>query len=342
MAEKYLTYTGLKTYDGLIKDWTLDQLEGIEAAGTILGYYHEGAFYEDDEYTTELEGKANFLYVDQGDNNKLYVYKNDAYELVSDSGSAEVSIGETTVACGGIAKGTDLTGKSLQEILEMMISPYVAPSNVNIAFTKTKDGSTPYNGAFEHGETCYIPSVTVSWTAGSQNVEKVNLDGFIYHRDLIPSPEGATSVTLSGLSKQVTDQSGITNTHASLKITGKSDVIRTQAPNVPFVYPVYYGMSQYGASDANLNVQTLTKLVESGISKTLHYTGTDAYPIIASIYRIAKVTDSSGITDYTNAFIGSETQVTLSSVNPSWGPITYYVYNGSRATLDDFVFKFTF
>lgn len=341
MAEKYLTYTGLKTYDEQIKNWTLKQIDGIEAAGTIPGYLYEGHFYEDTQYTTEIEGKANFLYVDLGDNNKLYIYENDEFVAVSDSGS-EVSIGETTIACGGIAKGTDLTGKSLQEILEMMISPYVAPSNVNIAFTKTKDGSTPYNGAFEHGETCYIPSVTVSWTAGSQNVEKVNLDGFIYYRDLIPSPEGATSVTLSGLSKQVTDQSGITNTHASLKITGKSDVVRTQAPSVPFVYPVYYGMSQYEASDANLNVQTLTKLVESGIAKTLHYTGNDAYPIIASIYRISKVTDNSGITDYTNAFIGSETQVTLSSSTPSWGPITYYVYSGSRATLDNFTFKFTF
>jgi len=341
MAEKYLSYAGLKTYDEQIKNWTLNKLDGLEAAGTILGYYYEGAFYEDALHTIEIEGKENFLYVDQDDNNKLYVYNGSAYELVSDSGSAEVSIGETTIACGGIAKGTDLTGKSLQEILEMMISPYVAPSNVSISYTKSKDGSTSYSGAFEHGETCYIPSVRVSWTAGSESITKVNLSGFVTSSDNVPA-SGATSITINGLSNQITDSTGTVNTQATLKISNRDDVLKTQSLSVPFVYPFYYGMSQYEASDANLNVQSLTKLVESGISKTLHYTGNDAYPIIASIYRISKVTDNSGITDYTNAFIGSETQVTLSSADPAWGPVTYYVYSGSRATLDDFIFKFTF
>ena len=100
-------------------------------------------------------------------------------------------------------------------------------------------------------------------------------------------------------------------------------------------------MSQYDASSEDLDVQTLTKVVSSG-TQTLSYTGSDLYPIIASTSRLTKVTDEQRVNDYTAAFIGSETQVTLSSDDPAWGPQTYYVYSGSQATLDGFKFVFTF
>ena len=170
MAEKYLTYTGLKTYDEQIKKWTMNKIEGIDPSGAIPGYFYEGHFYEDEEHTIEIEGKDNSLYVDLGDNNRLYLYENEEFVVISDSGS-DVSLGEVTVACGGIAKGTDLTGMSLQEIMEAMLSPYVAPSNLVMSFTKDKSGT------LEHGDSCTITNIRVSWTAGSQAVTKVGLSG---------------------------------------------------------------------------------------------------------------------------------------------------------------------
>ena len=336
MAEKYLSYSGLKEYDGLIKNWTLDKLKGIEAAGTILGYYYNGEFYSDALHTELIEGKENFLYVDQDDNNKLYVYNGNSYELVSDSGSAEVDINETTVACGGIAKGTDLTGKSLQEILEMMLSPYVAPSNASIIIAKNK------TGYMEYGDTCQITMATATWTKGSVPVSSIELrlDGSDTIIGTATPAAGDASAPID-----FTDMTLSTTPikfNATFKVNGHNDInVSTTASN-NFVYPIYYGSSSVTADNlTDSDVKGKTKLISSG-TQTLAFTTSDAYPMIASTRRITKVTDSSGITDYTNAFSGSETQISLSSSDPTWGPVTYYVYTGSRATLDNFQFKFTF
>ena len=351
MAEKYLSYKGLKEYDGLlkgwtheqieshdldIKDWTLDQLEGIEAAGTIRGYYYNGAFYSDALHTELIEAKENFLYVDLGDGNKLYIYNGSAYELVSDSGSAEVSLNETTVACGGISKGTDLTGMSLQEILEAMLSPYVAPSGAYLSIAKNKTGYV------EYGDTCNITMATVGWSNGSVPVSSIELrlDGSDTIIGTATPSSGDTTAPID-FDDMVLGSSPIIF-KATLNITGHDSINVSSTASNNFVYPIYYGSSSVTADNlTDSDVQGKTKLISSG-TQTLAFTTSDAYPMIASTRRISKVTDSSGITDYTNAFIGSETQISLSSDNPTWGPVTYYVYTGSRATLTGFQFKFTF
>ena len=109
-----------------------------------------------------------------------------------------------------------------------------------------------------------------------------------------------------------------------------------------YVYPIYHGVVGVTADSLEASdIQSSTKALSAGV-QTYSYTMSDSYPMIASTRRLTKVTDSSGITDYTNAFKSSETEISLSSVNPAWGPVTYYVYTGSRATLDSFQFKFTF
>lgn len=332
MAEKYLTYTGLKTYDEQIKNWTLNKIEGMEAAGTIPGYLHEGHFYEDALHTIEIEGKVNFLYVDLGDNNTLYIYENNTFVAVSDSASAEISLNEATVACGGIAKGTDLTGMTLQQVLEAMLSPYVAPSNARVIISKTK------SGYIEYGDTCQLTLATVSWTNGSVPVSQVTLSGAA--SGTVTPSQGASDATID-FDDMTLGTTPLAFT-ATLTIPNHNSISVNSTASNNFVYPIYHGA--VNASADNLvasDIQGATKLLSAG-TQTLGFTTLDSYPMIASTRRISKVTDSSGITDYTNAFIGSETQISLSSDNPTWGPVTYYVYTGSRATLSNFQFKFTF
>ena len=334
MAEKYLTYTGLKEYDRLLKNWS-----DTRFGGTIKGYYHNGHFYEYELHADEdfLIPKENYLYVDlsMGDN-KLYMYNGSEYELVSDSGSAEIDLAETTVACGGITKGTDLTGKSLQEILEMMLSPYVAPSSISLSISKSK------SGYIEYGDTCQLTQANIRWTNGSVPVSSIELrlDG----SDTIIG----TATPASGDASAPIDFTDMTLSttpikfNATFKVNGHNDInVSTTASN-NFVYPIYYGSSSVTADNlVASDIQSAAKVLSSG-TQTYSYTVTDGYPMIASPRKLTKVTDNSGITDYTNAFIGSETEISLSSVSPAWGPVTYYVYTGSRATLDAFQFKFTF
>ena len=330
MAEKYLTYTGLKEYDSLLKNWS-----DTRFGGTIKGYYHNGHFYEYELHADEdfLIPKENYLYVDvsTGDN-KLYMYNGSEYELVSDSGSAEIDLAETTVACGGITKGTDLTGKSLQEILEMMLAPYVAPSSVYLSISKSK------SGYIEYGDTCQITQATVGWTNGSVPVSSVTLSGDASGSATPAS--GATSavidfadITLADSSKSFT---------ATLTIPNHDNIITSASVSNNYVYPFYYGAVNVTADNlVASDIQSAAKVLSSG-TQTYSYTTNDNYPMIASPRKLTGVTDSTGFTDYTNAFINSETEISLSSVSPAWGPVTYYVYTGSRATLDAFQFKFTF
>ena len=334
MAEKYLTYTGLKTYDEQIKNWTLNKIS--TSGGTFVGYYDGTDFYAEAIHAgaDPLPRKENCLYVDLGDDNKLYTYieNDDEYVVVSDSADVDISLNEATVACGGITKGTDLTGMTLQEILEAMLSPYVAPTSVSLSIAKTK------TGYIEYGDTCQVTSATVRWTNGSVPVSQVALTGAA-SGTANPS-SGATSAVIDF--DDMTLSTSSLSFSASLTIPNHNSITVNATASNNFVYPIYYGSANVTADQlVASDVQGAIKLLSSG-TQTLSITTVDSYPMIASTRRLSKVTDSTGITDYTNAFIGSETEINLSSDNPVWGPQKYYVYTGSRATLNGFQFKFTF
>ena len=333
MSEKYLTYTGLRTYDGKIKNWVLSRLEGLEAAGTILGYFYDNKFYEDRQHTTELEAKENFLYVDQGNANKLYVYNGSSYELVSDSGSADISLNTATVECGGITKGTDLSNKSLQQILGMMLSPYVAPSNAYIIVQRSK------SGLMEYGESCNVTGIDVYWTNGSKPVSSITLSGSVAGNYDVTSGASSKSITFSPISLTV----GSLSFTATINVTGESSIVTSGSASNDYVYPIYYGASELDSNHITAQgVQNLTKLIAPSVPQTLSFTTSDSYPLIASSRTLVRVTDELGITDYTASFTERSSLLSLSSDSPSWGPQNYHVYSGSKATLNGFKYIFTF
>ena len=76
--------------------------------------------------------------------------------------------GITTVnALGGIAAGTSLDGKSVTEILDMLLFPYVKQTISNVK-------GTPNGGTFEHGNNQTITAVQATVTKKSKKITKVN------------------------------------------------------------------------------------------------------------------------------------------------------------------------
>jgi hypothetical protein len=78
------------------------------------------------------------------------------------------SEGTTTVAVGGISKGTSLKDKSVAEVIESIFFPYVA-------FTFNSISTTTGAGTKEYGTSITISKVTPSFTAGSKTINSVKI-----------------------------------------------------------------------------------------------------------------------------------------------------------------------
>ena len=77
--------------------------------------------------------------------------------------------GITTVnALGGIPAGASLDGKSVTEILDMLLFPYVQQTISNVK-------GTPNGGTFEHGDNQTITAVSATVTKKSKPITKIEL-----------------------------------------------------------------------------------------------------------------------------------------------------------------------
>lgn len=70
-------------------------------------YYHDGKFYTDDTYTTEVEASENKLYIDST-TETIYIYDGSEYKAVS--GNTTVSLADENTA--GIMKLYSTTGEN--------------------------------------------------------------------------------------------------------------------------------------------------------------------------------------------------------------------------------------
>lgn len=322
---KYVDYEGLIKYDELIKLWILDHKGGAP----VTGYYHEGQFYADPEFQTLIVPDKNNIYVDLGDNSKLYRYDavEEAYFVVSDA-DFDANLGETTVAVGGITKGTDLTGKTIQEVLEMLLAPYVAPVLGTPSATKSPSGT------LEYGQSSTVSKVTASWTKGSRNITKVSLSGAATGEVL--NPTGTSNVfSFDALTISGSDSKSFTVTLED----GSQTLSKSISVSNSYAYPYYAGTCQCLASELTAEVIQANR---KGLDKPADYTVTtdDSSMFLVTSKAITKITDGAGVNDYTTAF--EHATIQLSSTNPVWGPVLFNVYVGPRGTATNFKYKFTY
>lgn len=234
----------------------------------------------------------------------------------------------TTMAVGGIAKGTTFSNKKVLDIINDLLYPYVSFSISGFTLSPNNGGT------FENGSTITLSNSTTNVTLGSEAITRVTVyDG--------AAKLGEKTSALTGNSFQVPITLSIKN-NKTLKTEvedAKGTILSRNSSTFTFVYPFYYGSLANGVYDET-SVKGLTKVVQSKGSKTFKFTHSDKCCVIAypsSYGNLRTVIDQNNF-DVTSAF----TQHTVSITGLDGTPVNYYVYTNSPATLDNFGLTFNF
>lgn len=164
-----------------------------------------------------------------------------------------------TAAVGGIAKGKRYENADILDIINDLLHPYVAPSNIRLSLNEA-------GGTFEKGVTKSISSGTVSWTAGSQSITKAEiLQGGAAAGEASVSSGTSVAVTITS-PVQVSD-----NTSFTPRVTDATKATTGSAVSFTFVYPFYHGVIEAATTVDETSVKALTKDVSSKGTKTYTY-----------------------------------------------------------------------
>lgn len=233
--------------------------------------------------------------------------------------------GKTVVAAGGIAAGSEVNGKTFQQILYNMMYPYQKPT--------ISASASPNGGTYMKGNTQTITAVTATVTKKTEEIEKVEL----YNGStLVATKNGSdtlssTSTSLvknggavkfEGLSREVSANGGQYKAKV-YDITGGTAEANTGS--FSFINPYYYGVCGASATLDEALVESLTKDLSGKAAKTYNYTTNSQRMVIAypkSYGTIKLVKDGNGL-DNTGAF-GSP--VTVNITNEYGVAEDYYVY----------------
>lgn len=244
---------------------------------------------------------------------------------------------------GGYKKGKSFADAvSLKAMFDGLLYPYVAPS---VSATADVNG-----GTYEYGITKTISKVTANVTKGARNIKSVTLKN---GSTVIESKTGDAVKNGGSIVFTLADPIAVSGTNTRLtvevvdeKITGDPSATYTASTgSFTWLYPFFRGVTANEASamDAAAIIAG-TKDVSAKGQKSYSYTTNNNKAFIAypkSYGVLKKVTDGSGVTDYTNSF-GTPSTVSVTSTNPAWGPVDYYVYCSGNATVTNFQYKFNF
>lgn len=284
----------------------------------------------------DLNGLTEFW-----DKAKAYIDNGDADAINSVTYTNE---DPTTMKVGGINVGQTFENKTIKEMFDALLYPYVAPTG---ATAQLVGGN---GGTMEVGTSTTRTGVNTYCTRGSVDIATVTLSG----ATTATSEEGQISQTtngqratcnFTGLNISITAATPTNNVgRVTASFNDGTTTITANTGSYNFVYPYFYGASDtVAASMASDTIQAGTKNVSVEGKKTFAFTTDNQYPFIAypaSYGALAKVTDGAEVNDYTNSF-GSPATISVTSADPAWGPVDYYVYTGSRGTLSNFSYVFT-
>lgn len=212
----------------------------------------------------------------------------------------------TTAALGGIPKGTTFDKMTIQQVLNMLLYPYVA---FNFSLSLSTNG-----GVYEIGTSVTVTSATVNITLGSVGIEKIE----VYSgSNLIGSK---TEDIVAGTNSISISETISTDKSLTAKVTDESGVEKTQNSNAfKFVYPYYYGVAEDGEAITEDLIKSLTKDVATKGNKTYTFNMAQQVSVFAypSNYgAISKIFDENSF-DVTDTF--EKNTLTING-------ITYFVY----------------
>lgn len=241
--------------------------------------------------------------------------------------------GITTVnALGGIPANTSLDGKSVTEILDMLLFPYVKQTISNVK-------GTPNGGTYEHGNNQTITAVQATVTKKSKPITKVEVfqgSTSLAVKEGDEVKNGGT-FTFSGLSVPVNS----TNVQLTVKATDENgSVVSGNTGTFTFVYPYYYGICEAGATVDEALVEGLTKDISGKAQKAYSYTINNQCAVIA--YPKSHGALKSALDP--NAFenISAFTRYEVSVTGLDGKAVAYYVYVSGAFTGSGFKYTFKY
>lgn len=246
-------------------------------------------------------------------NSTFEQFKQEIEDRLSNAGGnvAYTNTTPTPQALGGIPKGTTFDNKSITEVLNMLLYPYVTFS-VSIS-------TSPNGGTFEKSASKTISGCTVSITKGSASITSITVK---YGNEV-----KATKTENIGTSNSFTFDTPITITSSSsyknftVTAIDSTEVSKSNTSGTfTFVDPYYYGVTSKDASSITAsNITSMTKDIKSKGSKSYTYNMSQQRAVIAypaSYGTLSSVKDSQ---NNDNLSLFTRTEVTINEVN-------YYVY----------------
>ena len=293
---------------------------------------------EEPTVNNTVEGKI-YLY-----NSNLYAKVDEEVKMLSSSNMLEeakaytdeksiFNNGITTVnALGGIAAGTSLDNKSVLEILDMLLFPYVKQTVSSVS-------GTPNGGTFEKGNTQTITQVKGTVTKKSKPITKVEI---LQGSTVLATKEGdevknGGTFTFTGLSVSVPS----TNVQLTFRATDENGSVVTGTTGAfTFVYPYYYGICDAGAIVNEALVEGLTKDIKSKGEKAYTYSPNNQCAVIAypKAHGVLKSALDPNAFENISAFTRHEINITgLDGTTQA-----YYVYVSGAFTGSGFKYTFKY
>ena len=239
----------------------------------------------------------------------------------------------TPYTVGGIKAGSTFDNKTMTEMWNSLLYPFVAPSNLRLTID-----SSVQTGVIEKGITI-SPSATtkLAWSMNGNDGTITKIEFF--KNDVSVKTYQAESLSTSGYTEWGTEFGTISsNTNIKYKATYKentSDILTSNSITWTFVDPYFYGVGASGVSVVNL-----TKSITTKGDKTYSFTTTNnyiyfAYP--ANYGSLTSIKDSNGFENITGF---NKTTVSLTVAS---GQVDYLVYQSkAQSTQSNFVLTFKY
>ena len=234
----------------------------------------------------------------------------------------------TYVEHGGVAMGTTFADKTIKEMFDMILYPYVSP------VVSTSVLSPSNGGTFEIGSTVTVTKIRVTASIKSNKLTRIQ----VVH--------GATSVAnkTDGVANGGTFDFTIsypltTNATFTAKVTDDTQsIVSKNTGTFTFVYPIYHGALNSDSAPTESQIKALTKHIETKATKNYAFTTNNerfvfAYP--KSYGALSEIYDQNNF-NVTDTF----TQYTVPVVCLDSKTVEYYVYVSERSTVTNFTNKF--
>ena len=234
----------------------------------------------------------------------------------------------TYVEHGGVGLGVTFHDKTMKEMFDMILYPYVAPT-VSTSVLSPSNG-----GTFEIGSTVTITKVRVTAQIKSNKLTKIQVvHGTTTVAEKIDGIENGGTFDLNA-SYPITSNATLT-----AKVTDDTQsIVSKNTGTFTFVYPIYHGALNSDSAPTEEQIKALTKHIESKGTKTYSFNCNNerfifAYP--KSYGALSQIYDQNNF-NVTDTF----TQYTVPVVCLDGKSVEYYVYVSDRTTVTAFNNKF--